>query len=78
MQASSKKPESPPVDDRWPDGSRRSTNNGFTHGMQGKPHGFVPGTVSDTPPKRVKNVRAGRAFGMLNGTMNDLGRKKAA
>jgi hypothetical protein len=39
--------------ERWPDGSRRSTNNGFTHGYGSRPHGFKPGL----PAVPIKSAR---------------------
>lgn len=35
----------------WPDGTKRSTNNGFTHGYLGRPHGFKPGPAAPSPEK---------------------------
>lgn len=59
----------------WPNGSRRSTNNGFTHGYLGIPHGYViGGEVKPTPP-RQQHVKAG--FGNNNGTIPGMGNPRA-
>jgi hypothetical protein len=59
---------------RWPDGTKRSDGNGFTHGILGIPHGYVVGAAAK-PSKRLdgRTSRATLAFGNLNGTVPGMG-----
>lgn len=60
----------------WADGTPRSFNNGFTHGLGNRPHGYVPGAqVKPTDPRnRKRGPRSDLAFGDRGGTMPGYGR----
>ena len=59
----------------WPDGTPRSTGNGFPHGMGDTPHGYVTGQPA-APARIPKNVRNGD-FGGAQGHGQGLERRRA-
>lgn len=58
---------------RWPDGTRRSWGNGFTHGFDNRPHGYVVGTHSGRTRALPLNPRPSKAFGGKNGNIPGMG-----
>ena len=58
---------------RWPDGTRRSWGNGFTHGFDNRPHGYVTGTGARRGAKPQANPRPPNAFGGTNGQIPGMG-----
>lgn len=58
----------PPMNhDTWPDGTRRSTDNAFTLGWKGTPHGFSASQAA-APAKLPQRYGSG-GFHVNNGTI---------
>lgn len=60
----------------WPDGERRSTDNGFVLGMGETPHGYEPGSEVIKKKPRVQHYRNGNWGGAQSGTQRGLERRK--
>ena len=62
----------------WPDGTRKSMNNGFRLGFKGVDHGFDPAAPakryeSGKPVKDASTSRSPKAFGTVDGVIPNMG-----
>jgi hypothetical protein len=67
-------------DTTWPDGTRKSWGNAFTHGYGPQPHGYVAGLSSNVtllPMRKARRDPMG-GFGATNGTLYGLGKRDNA
>jgi len=69
QQKSAGAPSHPCAASQWEDGHPRSSNNCFTHCLDGEPHGYVIGAeTAPTPEKRKRGPKASPvAFGLPGG-----------